>query len=108
MKAAVNLRRVRGIYRDAYVTEELQLVHEGRLLAFGFGHLRMGRFLTLRKRGQTRRAVRKGDTTHECPLCGRRHREPQRRPNVATIKNEAKHIREALAFANRIPRKRRR
>ena len=107
LKAAVNFRRIRGIYRDAYSSEEIEYVHDGRLIAFDYGHLRLGRFLTLRKRGQTRRAVRKGDTTHDCPLCGRRHVEPQRRPNAGMIKNEAKHIRDALAYAKRLPRKRR-
>ena len=78
LRAGTELRKARGLYRDLYSTEEIDLISSARLIAYQFGQVRLGRFVTLRTRWQKRRSVKLGGRFHECPKCGLRHTEPQR------------------------------
>jgi ribosomal protein L32 len=99
LRAGEKLRRVRGLYRDRYSSEEVELVATARLLAFSNGQLRLARFLTLRRRGRRRKSIEPASSLHECPKCGRWHKEPHRAPTKATIAEERKAIQKALEEA---------
>jgi hypothetical protein len=104
MKQATSLRKGRGLYRSLYSTEEIDLISRARRIAYEYGQLTLGRFLTLRRRGNAKRSVRIGrQPTHSCPTCGKRHKPPKRLPPLTPkmAEEEERMIRGALKRAQK-------
>lgn len=93
LKAAVALRRAHGAQRDQYDSEHVDLMARARRLALQVGQIRLSRHLTLRAR--QRRKAFSSSSEHECPKCGRVHREPLRMPTKLMLAAEEKVIRAA-------------
>jgi hypothetical protein len=96
LKAATALRIIRGIYRDRYSAEEVQLLAKARKIALEGGQIPLFRSLMLRKRLHQPSEIPIGGLgVHNCPVCDRRHRAPRARLEQGEIEKAAAGIQEA-------------
>jgi hypothetical protein len=106
IRQAHALRKARGLYRDLYSTEELDLLQTARRLCYNYGLVAWGRFLTVRSRWNKKRSPRLGSTMHECPKCGNRHHEPlkNQKPTPGKLAEEKRLVEAALKRAQKARR----
>lgn len=106
MRAATSLRKDRGLYRDLYSTEELQMLLSARRIAYTYGLVRLGRLLTVRTRRNKRRSPRIGSSEHECPKCGLLHLESRKmaKPTPSKLAEEKRLVEDALHRAQKARR----
>ena len=98
LRAAVALRRYRGVQRDQYRPAEVEIIATARRQAYEAGQVSLARYLILRSR-QKRRAFESGSTLHDCPKCGHVHREKSRESIT-----EAQRAEEARIIRSKMPR----
>lgn len=96
LKAATALRVLRGMYRDRYSAEEVQLLAKARKIALEGGQLPLFRSLMIRRRLHVPSEIPIGKLgQHNCPVCDRRHRAPRARLEQGEIEKAAAAVKTA-------------
>jgi hypothetical protein len=103
LRAASALRTSRGMYRNRYVPEEVEIMARARQIALNGGQVRLARFLILRAvpgTGEQRTVILTGTgEVHRCPRCGRLHRAPRVKLSTQELAREARVLEKALLAA---------
>jgi hypothetical protein len=103
LRAAKALRTSRGMYRNRYVPEEVEIMARARQIALNGGQVQLARFLILRTvpgTGEQRTVILTGSgEVHRCPRCGRLHRAPRVKLSTEELAREAAVLEKALLAA---------